>query len=1228
MQVVEADHRPDELDFMEAVKEITEKKSVPQVFVGGKFIPGGCDNIMDLREKGELKPLLQEDALAQVAPATPKTVIRVLQGPPSSELKMASGERISCEYFRGSGQHQAFVFYRSESNGSKIEVQPAAAGGLCYYPEANCELSDFSCCTVTSTVSKEADRCQLHNTIYCLAAIFLAFQLPGMCRRLGFFTSSTASEACSSAQIPQSALTHEPRSPSTEEEAAEEASESQDQEDSEEDEPESTDSRVCVRRVLRILACLAIMAFIAAEVYCAILIANATQRALTVPERNSMLAADAFLVPLVEIFQFLEDVVAVKISAAMVTGETHLVRHILIMGVVGGILCGTVAASIATAICSWPAAIQWILAPYSMHDSYLQCPLVPQGPAAADSARMYWLLQVWSWPLGFACRAIKGFLFGSGDIVLGMTVLGLANGMVSIGGVYLFFLPQPSLDSLGWISFACSGASFLILLAMFAARRDLRQRYGLRITRPSDTETAASRPAEFSARSLWKDTSREGFMAMILDVSAQMPATVGIYTAGTRLGLGAMYQISSLQAAFPQYGLAWVIGLTYILRLKGTQLVSEGEYEQFRGLFRLATLYSLLLIVAVAASVIPYSDALSFLQAEQACEYASDLSCLPHYTSIFGGGHLKGDTLQQAFRYFFTPVLIARCFYQVFKAGMYVCLDWIFMAKVGLISLSCIFVPAILVAVWGLGTPSAIFVAMYLPWLFMTGAFMLRTRHNIKKMLAETPAPPGAYDFDLFVLGGGSGGCAAALEAARDKTKKIAVADFVKPSPQGTTWGVGGTCVNVGCIPKKLMHIAATKKEDIHDLASYGFRQKSDGGVVDVTHDWQEMCKGIQGYIKESLNQGMLDGFEANGIKYYNKYAALKDRHTIQLDDGQGGIETVTANYIMLAAGGRPNHGGYPGADEHCISSDDLFWIKEAPGKTLVVGAAYIALECAGFLNGLGYDTTVMVRSMLLRGFDRECVDKIDLYMQKVGVKFIRGTVPDRFEKGTTKKVKAIWKKGDQEFSDEFDTVLLAIGRTGEGAKLGLENAGVSYSPKTGKVAAPAEATNVPNIYCIGDLVENRPELTPVAKVAGKKVVHRLFQGDQEAMNYRLIATTVFTPLEYGMCGLNEEQCKEKYGDDGYTSYTKEAKPLEWSVVKHRSPDAFFKVLVDNKSTRVVGFHVLGPNAGEITQAVGLAMKVGVTKNQLDDCVGIHPTLAETMTMLSGQKIEGVVCES
>merc|ERR1712137_925216 len=491
----------------------------------------------------------------------------------------------------------------------------------------------------------------------------------------------------------------------------------------------------------------------------------------------------------------------------------------------------------------------------------------------------------------------------------------------------------------------------------------------------------------------------------------------------------------------------------------------------------------------------------------------------------------------------------------------------------------------------------------------------------------------GKYDFDLFVVGGGSGGCAAALEAAGIQpaggggSLKLAVADFVKPSPAGTTWGVGGTCVNVGCIPKKLMHIAATKKEDSHDLASYGFSQEG-GAEVKLQHNWDVMCGGIRAYIQTSLNQGMLDGFEANGITYYNSYATLKDRHTIQLDNGKGVVTTKTAKYIMLSTGGRPNNGGYPGADELCMTSDDLFWLKDPPGKTSVVGAAYIALECAGFLNGLGYDTTVMVRSMLLRGFDRECVDKIDTYMQKQGVKFHRGVVPDRFEKGSTKKVKAIWKTPAGEQNEEFDTVLLAIGRKGEAAKLGLENAGVRFNSSSGKCEAPAECTNVPNIFCIGDLVEDRPELTPVAKVAGKRVVHRLFQGEKKAMDYKLIATTVFTPLEYGMCGLNEEDCISKYGKGGFTKITKDAKPLEWAVVKHRSPDAFFKVLIDDKTGKIIGFHILGPGAGEIIQALALAMKMGVTKAQLDDLVGIHPTLAETMTMMSGKKIEGVVCES
>jgi thioredoxin/glutathione reductase (selenoprotein) len=491
----------------------------------------------------------------------------------------------------------------------------------------------------------------------------------------------------------------------------------------------------------------------------------------------------------------------------------------------------------------------------------------------------------------------------------------------------------------------------------------------------------------------------------------------------------------------------------------------------------------------------------------------------------------------------------------------------------------------------------------------------------------EPDLPGSAYDYDLFVLGGGSGGAAAALEAAQQEGVRVACADFVKASPAGTTWGVGGTCVNVGCIPKKLMHIAATMGENTHDLAAFGWTQKS-GGNVELKHDWDALCKGIRSYIKDTLNQGLLDGFSANNVAYHNAYATLKDRHTILLEGADGVQKTVTSKNILLAAGGRPNDGGYPGAKEYCITSDDLFWLKEAPGKTLVVGAAYIALECAGFLTGLGYDTTVMVRSMLLRGFDRECVDKIDNYMVKGGTKFIRGTVPTRFEKGTTKKVRAFWKGPDgAEVSEEYDTVLLAVGRKGEAEKLGLANAGIKFSPKDGKVFAPCEQTNIPNIFCVGDLVADRPELTPVAKVAGKKVVGRLFKGDLVAMDYTKIATTVFTPLEYGMVGLTEEQAREKHGEE-LEVITKEAKPLEWAVVPHRAPDAFFKILVDKKTGRLVGFHILGPNAGEITQAMALAIKMGVTKDQLDDVVGIHPTLAETMTMMSGKKIAGVICES
>jgi len=201
------------------------------------------------------------------------------------------------------------------------------------------------------------------------------------------------------------------------------------------------------------------------------------------------------------------------------------------------------------------------------------------------------------------------------------------------------------------------------------------------------------------------------------------------------------------------------------------------------------------------------------------------------------------------------------------------------------------------------------------------------------------------YDYDLFVIGGGSGGMAASKKAS-DLGAKVAVADFVKPSPAGTTWGLGGTCVNVGCIPKKLMHHAALFRESMADAHGLGWDTRA-------SHSWEEMVTKVNSYIK-SLNWGSKTELRSKNVTYFNSFATFEDAHTLKLDNGKGKVEKVTAKYILIACGGRPNLGGYPGVEECCISSDDIFWKKKAPGKTLVVGASYIALECAGFLAAFG----------------------------------------------------------------------------------------------------------------------------------------------------------------------------------------------------------------------------------------------------------------------------------
>nr|XP_033807365.1 thioredoxin reductase 1, cytoplasmic isoform X3 [Geotrypetes seraphini] len=499
-----------------------------------------------------------------------------------------------------------------------------------------------------------------------------------------------------------------------------------------------------------------------------------------------------------------------------------------------------------------------------------------------------------------------------------------------------------------------------------------------------------------------------------------------------------------------------------------------------------------------------------------------------------------------------------------------------------------------------------------------------KTNGKLEKLLeisGDAPTPD-TYDFDLIVIGGGSGGLAAAKEAAK-YDKKVLVLDYVTPTPLGTRWGLGGTCVNVGCIPKKLMHQTALLGQALQDSRKYGWK-------VDerVNHDWEVMTEEVQNYIG-SLNWNYRVALLENRVKYENGFGVFVGPHRIKSTNKIGKEKFFTAERFLIATGERPRYLGIPGDKEYCITSDDLFSLPHCPGKTLVVGASYVALECAGFLAGLGLDVTVMVRSILLRNFDQQMANRIGEYMEEHGVKFLKQFVPtkiEQIEQGAPGKLKVTAESSDGcQITEEYNTVLLAIGRDPCTRKIGLDTVGVKINEKTGKIPVnDEEQTNVPYIYAIGDVLEGKLELTPVAIQAGRLLARRLYAGSTIKCDYDTVPTTVFTPLEYGACGLSEEKALLKYGEENIEVYHNYFWPLEWTVPARDNNRCYAKIICHIKDNeRVLGFHVLGPNAGEMTQGFAAAMKCGITKEQLDSTIGIHPVCAEVFTSLSVTKRSG-----
>uniref|UniRef100_A0A1I8P5M2 FAD/NAD(P)-binding domain-containing protein n=1 Tax=Stomoxys calcitrans TaxID=35570 RepID=A0A1I8P5M2_STOCA len=440
-------------------------------------------------------------------------------------------------------------------------------------------------------------------------------------------------------------------------------------------------------------------------------------------------------------------------------------------------------------------------------------------------------------------------------------------------------------------------------------------------------------------------------------------------------------------------------------------------------------------------------------------------------------------------------------------------------------------------------------------------------------------------NYDLIVIGGGSGGIACAREANSWGAKTI-ILDYVEPTPCGYKWGLGGTCVNVGCIPKKQMHRAAILKEDLIDAKFYGWNIMPDN---EICLNWATLMEEVQNTIKSS-NWTLKVELRLKKIDYMNGKASFVDRNTIKVKLQNGQECLVSGQHIVIATGNRPVYPDIPGAREYGITSDDLFNRSRPPGKTLLVGAGYISMECAGFLSSFGYDVTVMVRDMILRNFDQQM------------------RADNRF------MVQYKNSKTNLELTDIFETVIWAIGRKPLLDCLNLTAVGLQV--ENGFIVVDAkEQTNIPNIYAIGDIAKGRPQLTPVAIAAGKLLAQRLFANNQENMNYQNIPTTLFTPVEYAFVGMTEDFALHKLGNENVEIYHSSFCPMEFQMSEKADDLCYIKIVAKCEGRQeILGLHFFGPNAGEVIQGFAVAMNCGLTVTQLFNTVGVNVTNAQKMT--------------
>lgn len=451
-----------------------------------------------------------------------------------------------------------------------------------------------------------------------------------------------------------------------------------------------------------------------------------------------------------------------------------------------------------------------------------------------------------------------------------------------------------------------------------------------------------------------------------------------------------------------------------------------------------------------------------------------------------------------------------------------------------------------------------------------------------------------AKHFDLIVIGGGSGGVATANRAASHGAK-VALFEAGR---------MGGTCVNVGCVPKKLMWTAASLGHAVEEAAGYGFTAAATG------FDWGHLKRERDTYIAR-LNAGYERGLAGNQVEIVRSFARFVDAKAVAADGRE-----YRADHVVIAVGGRPVVPAIPGA-ELGITSDDFFALETMPRRIAIAGAGYVSVEIGGLLRALGAEVTLLLRrDHFLHDFDAMLRDRLMEQMEADGVRMIRGLRPARVSRdGDALAVES--EVGDRIAG--FDTLLWAVGRHPNTDRIDIGRAGVTLNPD-GTVPVDAfQQTNVPGVYAIGD-IGGRFQLTPVAIAAGRRLADRIFGGRAgRHLAYENIPTVIFSHPQIGTIGLSEQAAIARFGADPLRVYETRFTPMHYAF-SQRKPGCSMKLVVIGPEERIIGCHIIGHGADEMLQGFAVAIRMGATKQDFDDTVAIHPTVAEELVTMRNSR--------